>query len=189
MKLLIYCIILLGQFNVMAEVSCFPTIKREDFQRLVKEVKESHFPELEKTQVGISTFTSDAYFLQTQPVIKTLSEKTQNRQYNIELNTRLLDCPPSPEALEAILVHEFEHILDYTTWSSLKIISHGMHYALSCDFKVSYERATDRKVLTKGLHQGLIEYRKWVYQWLSPEELVMKKAMYLTPEEILADLK
>lgn len=187
MKLLIIWLILLSHFSAKAEVSCFPPIGREDFETLVKEVKESHFPELKNIQIGVSTFTSDAYFLQAQPVIKTLPKKRHNRHYSVQLNTKLLDCPPSPEALEAILVHEFEHILDYTVWSSLKIIGHGMRYALSCGVKASYERATDRKVLTKGLHEGLIEYRKWVYQWLTPKEMIKKKAIYLTPEEILAD--
>lgn len=90
------------------------------------------------------------------------------------------------EALEAIMVHELEHVVDYTGWSSARLIKHGAKYSLSMKQKINYERATDNKVLAKGLHEGLAQYREWIYQWLTPKELLSKRRIYLTPEEIRA---
>lgn len=188
MRSLILSIVILFSIPLRAEVHCYPKISREEFEKLVQVVKEDYFPKLENIPISVATFSSNAYFLQAQPVIKTLVKKRQSRQYKVQLNTKLLDCPPSQKALEAILVHELEHILDYTNWSSKRIAAHGVRYTLSSEMRASYERATDQKVLFKGLHQGLIEYREWVYQWLTPKELSAKKRIYLTPEEILDDL-
>jgi hypothetical protein len=151
----------------------------------VETTKEQYFPELNKTTIGVTTFSSDAYFLQAQPKIKTLVGNRLKRQYSVQLNLKLLECPPPEDALVAILVHELEHVKDYIGWSSGKILKHGVLYSTSMEVKVAYERQTDRKVLEKGLHEGLAGYREWIYQWLTPEDLANKKRIYLTPEEIL----
>jgi len=88
------------------------------------------------------------------------------------------------ESIEAILVHEFEHIKDYDSMSSVKIGEMGSKYALSKKFRSKYERQTDVKALRKGLGAGLIGYRNWIYEKLSPKQLLLKKRYYLTPEEI-----
>lgn len=155
----------------------------EDFQHIVTEVRQDYFPELAYLSIGIRTFTSDAYFLQIKPEIKSLFKNKEKRAYYVELNSKLLDCPPSELALKSILVHEFEHVKDFAQWSSSKLAAHGIEYSLSCGKRVAYERATDRKVLEKNLHEGLALYREWVYQWLTPAELAKKKKIYLTPEE------
>ncbi len=156
---------------------CLPAMSLDHFKTLVQSSKDQYFPELRKVNIGVSTFRSDAYFLQAQPNIK--------RQYFIQLNLKLLECPPSEDALVAILVHELEHVKDYIGWSSAKLIKHGIVYSASMKVKIAYERQTDRKVLEKGLHTGLAGYRDWVYQWLTPKELARKRRIYLTPEEIL----
>ncbi len=188
MKFVLIFLILSFAGNAFAEMFCSPAIDQGQFESLVEETKNLYFPELKDITIGISKFHSNAYFLQAQPVIKTLVKKRRNRHYNIQLNTKLLDCPPSPKALEAILVHELEHIMDYHSLNLFEVTGHGVSYAASLKTRVSYERATDYKVLVKGLHIGLIEYREWVYQWLSPKELANKRLIYLTPEEIMADI-
>jgi hypothetical protein len=81
-------------------------------------------------------------------------------------------------------VHELEHIRDYTGWSSIRIAKHGLRYSFNCDMRIGYECATDLRVLEFGLHQGLIDYRHWVYEKLTPKELKKKEKIYLTPREI-----
>jgi hypothetical protein len=173
--------------SVNATEICAPKMKLTQFTKLLERTIDQFFPELANESIGVSTFKSDAYFLQAQPVVKTLFNKNGKRKYNVELNLRLLDCPPFRNSLQAILVHELEHVKDYTNWSLVKIIKHGIQYSTSLKFRAKYERATDAKVLEKDLHSGLADYRVWVYQWLSPKELKRKKYIYLTPEEILAD--
>jgi predicted SprT family Zn-dependent metalloprotease len=177
---------LLLSLSVNASQICAPKISLNQFTYLLKKTVNQYFPELVNESIEVSSFRSDAYFLQAQPVVKTIAGKRGNRKYHVQLNLKLLDCPPSEESLQAILVHELEHIKDYTEWSSAKLIKHGMHYSTSLMFRAKYERATDAKVLEKGLNSGLAGYRVWVYQWLSPKELQRKRYIYLTPEEIFA---
>lgn len=170
-----------------AEENCSAKIDVEQFKGLLNRTVEQYFPELKNESISVSTFRSNAYFLQAQPVVKTLIKKRRKRKYSVQLNLKLLDCPPEEEALQAILVHELEHVKDYTKWSSGKIAKHGIHYSTSLNFRAQYERATDEKVLEKGLNLGLAGYRFWVYQWLTPKEYRRKRYIYLTPEEILAN--
>lgn len=187
MKIGFIALSLLLSVSVNAAQICAPKMSVGQFTNLLENTIEQFFPELANESIGVSTFRSDAYFLQAQPVVKTLVGKRGKRRYNVQLNLKLLDCPPSEESLQAILVHELEHVKDYTGWSSAKIAKHGIHYSTSLKFRAKYERATDEKVLEKGLNIGLAGYRVWVYQWLSPKDLVRKRYIYLTPEEILND--
>lgn len=185
MKIGFIALSLLLSISANAAQICAPKMSVEHFTNLLEKTIEQFFPELANESIGVSTFRSDAYFLQAQPVVKTLAGKRGKRRYNVQLNLKLLDCPPSEESLQAILVHELEHVKDYTAWSSAKIAKHGIHYSTSLKFRAKYERSTDAKVLVKGLNIGLAGYRVWVYQWLSPKELEHKRYIYLTPEEIL----
>lgn len=189
MKYSLVTLVLFFSFSAFAEglATCLPPITIESFNSLMNATKEQFFPELNNVSINVSTFRSDAYFLQAQPRIKTLVKNRIKRQYLVQLNLELLDCPPREDALKAILVHELEHVKDYTGWSSAKIAKHGAHYSTSMSLKVAYERQTDRKVLEKGLHIGLAGYREWVYQWLTSKELARKRKIYLTPEEILSN--
>jgi len=162
---------------------CQP-ISMEEFRGRLQDVQERYFPEFKDLSIIVTTFRSDAYFLQAQPKIKTLFKKRSQRIYEVQLNTKLLDCPPTSAGLEAILVHELEHIRDYTGWSSIRIAKHGLRYSFNCDMRIGYECATDLRVLEFGLHQGLIDYRHWVYEKLTPKELKKKEKIYLTPREI-----
>jgi hypothetical protein len=173
--------------SAIASVNCAPKMNLQEFTDLLHKTREAYFPELKNESIGVATFRSDAYFLQAQPVVKALIGKREKRRYNVRLNLKLLDCPPNEEALEAILVHELEHIKDYTGWSTARIAKHGVLYSTSLNFRTDYERETDQKVLEKGLNEGLAGYRVWVYQWLSPKEYIRKRYIYLTPEEILND--
>lgn len=170
-------------FSQVAPV-CDPPMSRENFEALVYQVQDHFFPELRETKLEVDTFRSEAYFLQAQPVVMSLLGNRSQRRYNVQLNLKLLECPPSILALEAILVHELEHVVDYLPMSTPKVATHGLRYLLNKKFKRTYERSTDCKVLERGLHQGLADYRRWVYQWLSPRELITKRKIYLTPEEI-----
>lgn len=178
--------ILLSAFVCAAEI-CAPKMDIGQFNGLLDKTIEQYFPELSSESIGVSTFRSDAYFLQAQPEVKTLISNRRMRKYNVQLNLKLLDCPPDEDSLRAILVHELEHVKDYTKWSSARIALHGIRYSTSLKFRANYERSTDSKVLQKGLNQGLAGYRTWVYQWLTPKEYKRKRFIYLTPEEILGN--
>jgi hypothetical protein len=179
----LFCGLLLSCRTLLAQ-SCAGKIGFDEFSQLVKQVQSRHFPQIPLESVVVTTFEAEDYFLQAQPSVRTLIKNPEKRSYEIQLNLRLLTCSPGEEALEAILVHEFEHVMDYTQWSSAKILKHGLRYIRSDSFRARYERETDEKTLRRGLGQGLKQYREWIYQWLTPEQLETKKRFYYSPEEI-----
>lgn len=187
MKSVIIIILFAALSAAWAGQECEPAITKENAEGLLQETRDRFFPELKSTRIRLDLFRSHAYFLQAQPIAKTLLKPRQHRRYHVQINQRLLDCPPSLDALQAIMVHELEHVVDYTHWNSARLLRHGIRYSTSLSQRIRYERATDQKVLLKGLHEGLAQYREWVYQWLTPKELAAKRKIYLTPEEIRSD--
>jgi hypothetical protein len=184
MKVIILFFIILSKASWAFTTQCAPAITMSEFEAVVEKTRADYFSEIPKNNLIITTFTSDKYFLQAQPKALTLLKNRVHRVYEVQLNTRLLKCPPVEEALVAILAHELEHVKDYMNWTSAKIVSYGIKYSLDFDLKVHYERATDQKVLSMGLGEGLALYREWVYQWLTKKQLEQKRKIYLTPEEI-----
>ena len=166
--------------------TCDQALTIHQLEQQVREVQNEYFLDLQSTTVKIILFKSDSYFLQATPHTASLFNKKKNQVYNISVNEKLLDCPPSQIARQAILIHELQHVRDYQSNNSLKIGWNGLKY-ISQKFRYAYERKTDEAVLRLGLHQGLSEYRKWVYQWLSPQQLEIKRKQYYTPEEIEKD--
>lgn len=163
---------------------CSPPINESTIQNHITFLQTNQFPELLQTQIKIENFTSDAYFLQANLKVKTVFKKPNRRTYVVEVNQKLYDCPPSPEGLQAILVHELQHVSDYLKWNSAEMMTFAAKYGMNKKFRTRYERHTDERTLLKGFGPGLIEYRIWIYQWLSPRELQNKKRYYFTPEEI-----
>lgn len=88
-----------------------------------------------------------------------------------------------PAGLTAILVHKIQHVSDYLKMSSVEMVAFGARYASDKKFHTKYERETDTKTLIKGFGPGLIEFRLWVYQWLSPKEL-KKNAIISRPKKL-----
>ena len=100
------------------------------------------------------------------------------------MNRKLYDCPPTPAGLIGILAHELHHIGDYLKMNSAEMIVFAAKYGVNKKFHTRYERATDEKALFMDHGPGLIEFRLWIYQWLSPKQLALKKRYYFTPEQI-----
>jgi hypothetical protein len=175
--ILFFCTLSVNSF------SCENQTSKQEIKDIVENIRLTYFPDLKQVDIGIREFKSDAYFLQAKPKITSLLKNKKKRQYFVEVNTGLYECSPSRIALEAIIAHELEHIVDYEKKNSIQIVALGASYA-SSKTRAAYERQTDVKVLYKGLAEGLIEYRKWIYQRLTPKQLVQKRKFYLTPEEI-----
>jgi coenzyme F420-reducing hydrogenase gamma subunit len=163
---------------------CSTAIDENNVQEHINFLLEKHFPELQNIKIKIENFESNAYFLQANLKKKTIFKEAHKRTYVIEVNQKLYACPPTPKGLRAILAHEIQHISDYLNMSSAEIIALAARYSTNKKFHTEYERSTDKKTLEKGFGKGLIDYRLWVYQWLSPKQLKEKKRFYYTPEEI-----
>lgn len=156
-------------------------------ERMIETVRrliDAKFPRLASRQVRITEFSSKDTFLQAQP--KHVLRSGKNRVYEIQVNPRLFDDPPSANALEGILVHELSHLNDYTYMNSFEIADLGLMYAGGGAPRgvIRYERATDETAMRKGFASGIREYRQWLYGKVSGRDLELKKKIYYTPEEV-----
>lgn len=168
--------------SVSASAECLPPVSRSELSNLITEVKRESFPELLGLKIPLVDYKSKNYFFQASLSKKALL--SGKKRYFLEVNPLLLSCPPSTEGLRAIIAHELAHFRDYETLSVTGLTKLGAHYLASQKFRRNYERQTDMAALDLGHGPGLIEYRLWLYEKLSPKSLARKKRIYLTPEEI-----
>jgi hypothetical protein len=168
----------LFSFSSLLSIAALP-LNEHQLQKHVQFVHENYFPELADAKVLLKPIRNDDYFFQTRPLRK--------NSFAIFFNPRIFNHPPSEDAIRAILIHEFTHILDYSKLSPRKWVRFGSQYLLRPKFRQEYERATDKASLARGKQcEGLIRYREWIYTQLSENALRTKQKMYLTPSEINA---
>lgn len=185
MKIFIVFITLLGNL-VLSHASdyCPSKTNKKEIKSLIHNilVAENIFPKLrplwDQKRLKLVEFQSNAYYLKTGP--GPILKNKNKRLLKIFINTKLYQCAPTKKALKAILIHELAHLDDYLQKSVFKI---GLKM-LRRKSRARYERATDLRVLELGHHQGLKEYRKWIYSKLTKKELKKKKCFYYTPQEI-----
>ncbi len=170
--------------EIYAAADCHPAISLYDLREIAEEVRQTYFSQIPKYSIELHRFESEDIFLQTAPVISSLVNDRYFRKYKLQYNPRLLACPPSRDALIAILVHEFEHIKDYHEFTLGQLSNLLVKYVTSKKFVSNYERSTDVKACKKGQARGLKEYRLWQKQFLNPKQLATKRRNYLTPEEL-----
>lgn len=104
----------------------------------------------------------------------------KKKKYRIGVNPIIFEKDIPYDALVGVMAHEMVHTEDYECYGVL----HVGKQLLNTTSKRKYERATDLKVVFKGLSRELIAYKEWLYKQLTPEALKLKKKEYLTPEEI-----
>jgi hypothetical protein len=138
---------------------------------------------LEGVSVTMEPLESDVSFFQANVDFDTISDPPRERSYLLQHNLRLYDDPPSFRATVAILVHEAQHIVDFSSWDGTQLATWGAWYATTDDIS-SYERQTDEGALKLGCAEGLSEFRVWLYAHVSPEVAEQKKHDYYTPDEI-----
>lgn len=177
---------------LLAFLFCLATsISADDQQKkyvsdIAKSLIEKCFTDLDITHIEIETLNEEAVFFDTNVSITSILNPFSNKTYVLRYNPKLFINPPSKTALTAILSHELNHIRDYKQISVLELVKLGLNYLLSSGFRAHYERATDEKSLSLGFAKGLIEYRNWLYQNISTQDVELKKINYWTPEQIKA---
>mmetsp|Transcript_4251 Transcript_4251/g.11880 ORF Transcript_4251/g.11880 Transcript_4251/m.11880 type:complete len:242 (+) Transcript_4251:34-759(+) len=139
-------------------------------------------------KLEVLALEGDYYYLRTAPDPQTAALPPKRRTYDLFANPVLCNASgPSEEALYAIVIHELNHILDYTQLGITQFAEFGIQYATNYPFQIWYEHATDYRVLELDLGHGLADYRKWIYGVLPDEEAIcQKKLEYYTPKQIAA---
>ncbi len=161
----------------------YPALSSEAFQKQVLAVRDRYFPAMKDLDLSVNLFSDPDDFLHAGLKISTLFKDPMHRSYRIWVNSRLLDSPPSPTALNAILTHELKHVQDYTQMAWPELVFFGAQYEL---FPIAgYERRTDEAPLASGQGCGLIQYRFWLYSHEAGKGLEEKVRDYYSPDEIL----
>lgn len=165
-----------------AQASCGKPLTLPELRSLVQEVRDAHFPALSDHELPFQNYESDSYFFQA--TVNPGELLRGRKKFCLDVNSELLNCPPSSEALKAIISHELSHFQDYQSLPILGVAKLGIAYGVSKKYRRSYERQTDRNTVLLGHGPGLIDYRLWLYERLSPKAVRTKKYYYLSPEEI-----
>lgn len=79
------------------------------------------------------------------------------------------------------MAHELAHTLFYKNKNRLELL--GLISLLNRNFTVKFERKADLVAIEKGYSEGLIKYREWLYQHISPNAVKNKKII-LHPKKL-----
>ncbi len=158
----------------------------QDINTLITQTRRL-IPELNGVSLSVQTIESESTFLAAQVDLSTISNPPLEREYIIQINPQIFEQQITGASTVAILVHEFKHVLDYTEMDTNTLVEFGLWYA-GGDV-AEYERATDEFALERGCATGLIEFREWLYDFVSEEIRREKEENYYTPDEIQAWLE
>lgn len=166
----------------------FEKINFESVTQIAHEVQKTYYPELNLFNFEVKLHeanakkeTSAAYFFWTSIDAKTFLKSPLKRKYQLIVHSDLFRDPPSETAIQGILVHEFQHVLDYVERKFPRLTLFFLNqFVLSS----GYERKTDLKAFEKGAAPGILRYRCWLKEKLSPKDYKKKIEIYYSPEEI-----
>lgn len=153
-------------------------------QVVVDRMRDNLFPELEGVRITLMPNTSDTSYFSANLEIATLESPPRERSYLLHYSTLQFADPPPADAVTAILAHELKHVRDYTELDSQQMVDFGIRYAT--EPISAYERQTDEHALQLDCGEGLILFREWLYDHVTPEVEAQKRIDYYTPEEIRA---
>eukprot|EP01095_Lingulamoeba_sp_RSL-Kostka_P011062 TRINITY_DN4122_c0_g1_i1.p1 TRINITY_DN4122_c0_g1~~TRINITY_DN4122_c0_g1_i1.p1 ORF type:complete len:238 (-),score=65.01 TRINITY_DN4122_c0_g1_i1:48-761(-) len=150
-------------------------------------IRDNIMPCLKNYTIEVVNYDDPGYFLRSSVKYVTAVRPPLKRTYQMFVNPQLFNSsygPTNKTAMESIIMHEMNHILDYTHMSSAKLAEFGLKYVSNYSFLITYEHETDWRVMRNGYGEGLIKYREWIYSVLSGENLEKKRIEYYTPAEI-----
>lgn len=150
-------------------------------QTIIAEIVEKSYPELKKAKINVRTFQSNANYFQSQFSVPRFLT-CQKLRYNIYVNPEVFRKNAPEDAIRAILAHELAHVLYYSERNRFELL--GLISLIDKSFTANFERRADLQTIARGYGEGLIKYRRWLYQNIPVKNLAEKKRNYFSPEEI-----
>ena len=150
-------------------------------QTIITEIVEKSYPELKKAKINVRIFESNANYFQSQFSL-TRFLTCQKLRYNLYVNPEVFNKNAPEDAIRAIVAHELAHILYYSDRNRFELI--GLVSLIDKSFTAKFERRADLEAIARGYGEGLIKYRRWLYQNIPAKNLDEKKRNYFSPEEI-----
>jgi len=177
---LIFLVFFVLKMNANNVDSNFIT-NQQQIEQLKDEVIAASFPDLKNAKFQFKEMHQKGYFFQTSSNLK--KKTSSKRIYTIKINPEIykLNCPMY--ALKAVIAHELCHAQDFYDKSVMYVVRKVVFH------KSKYERSTDKCAIARSYGIGLIAYKNWIYKQLTPKQLAKKKKLYLTPEEVLEEIK
>lgn len=164
-----------GQSNLQKLASIKQT------QLFIDEIIRNSYPEINVEKIKIKTFESDTNYFKTRfSYTRFLTFKKM--RHLVYVNPKVFQLNVSENGIRAILAHELAHILYYTKKNRLELL--GLVRLSSRSFTTKFERRADLEAIKRGYGEGLMEYRRWLYQNIPQEEVENKQKDYFSPEEI-----
>ena len=153
----------------------------EKTKKIVDEIIEKSYPELDAKKISVKTFKSSSTFFKAQFSLSRFLT-FRGMRTTIFVNPLVFERNAPEEGVRSILAHELGHALYYRERKRLQLI--GLVGLIDGGFNAKFERRTDLIAIERGYGEGLIAYREWLYQNVSAKSLPAKKRDYYTPEEI-----
>ena len=151
----------------------------------------SYYPELKDTKIKFKLKNTKTT-MATRPGFQSFFTKKNNRTYivyvdkEVKGNNGLLVVDVPFNAKVGLIAHEFEHILKYEQMNLMQIAKLGIHYA-NQDFKTTFERDTDRRVVERGLGWQLRDWAEYSMERCNASHhyKMYKKNVYLDQAQIV----
>lgn len=155
----------------------------ERARQLVEEVRAASFPELAQADIQVQLFDNDSDYFRTRFAFpQFLSERRM--RYLLRVNPRVFALNAPDDGIRAIIAHELGHVLWFQQRNRIRLP--GLVRLSAQVFTARFERRTDLIAIARGYGDGLIAYRRWLYQHIPSKKLPEKQRNYFSPEEITA---
>lgn len=153
----------------------------EKTKKIVDDIIEKSYPELDAKKISVKTFKSPSVFFKAQFSLSRFLT-FRGMRTTIFVNPFIFERNAPEEGIQAILAHELGHALYYRERKHIQLI--GLVSLIDGGFTAKFERRTDLIAIERGYGEGLIKYREWLYENVPPNNLAEKRRNYFTPEEI-----
>jgi len=135
--------------------------------------------------------------MQAQPVIELSDIFGKNRRYKLDVAEKVMDSGDlylsdlPQDVLRGWFAHELGHIVDYENHSNFGMITFGIRYVLSDDYKREREHEADSIAIRHGFRTDVIAAKKYILEndFISPayQNQIKKYYMSISGAELCPD--
>jgi len=170
----------LAQSQAQATPQAPAKLKLDEVGTILDELIESSFPELKGIRYVLYRFKSKTIRFRSNFRLPSLF--FGKRVYRIGVNRSVLNDPPPPLALRAVLAHELAHTLYYHQRSRGQVLKVTKIF-FNKDAQIDFELATDLEAARRGFAPGLAAYRNWVQPRLPKDKSAGYGSKYYEAED------